>query len=110
PLLHYSFSRLHLKIASLLQRHLLQYSLPHSPVFCLPPISSLFPYTTLFRSPLSVARTLLIGVFDPTDLLKISVIPANSNTARTGPPAITPVPGAAGFINTLPELNCPVIV
>lgn len=46
---------------------------------------------------------MLIGVFDPNDLLKISVIPANSSTARTGPPAITPVPGAAGFINTLPE-------
>ena len=37
---------------------------------------------------------MLIGVLDPNDLLKISVIPANSNTARTGPPAITPVPGA----------------
>ena len=47
-----------------------------------------------FCKPFNVARTMLIGVFEPNDLLKISVIPANSNTARTGPPAITPVPGA----------------
>ena len=35
---------------------------------------------------------MLIGVFDPKDLERISPIPANSSTARTGPPAITPVP------------------
>ena len=45
---------------------------------------------------------MLIGVLEPNDLLKISVIPASSNTARTGPPAITPVPGAAGLIKTRP--------
>jgi hypothetical protein len=31
----------------------------------------------------------------------MSLMPANSTTARTAPPAITPVPGEAGFINTL---------
>ena len=48
---------------------------------------------------------MLIGVFDPKDFDKISCTPANSNTARTGPPAITPVPAEAGFNNTLPEPN-----
>ncbi len=28
-------------------------------------------------------------------------MPASSRTARIGPPAMTPVPGAAGFMNTL---------
>jgi hypothetical protein len=40
-------------------------------------------------------------VFDPNDLDKISLIPANSSTALTGPPALTPVPLTAGFNNTL---------
>src|SRR5699024_451951 len=35
--------------------------------------------------------------------------PASSSTARTGPPEITPVPSAAGFINTLPEPKRPLI-
>src|SRR5690625_2736702 len=39
----------------------------------------------------------------------MSPTPANSNTARTGPPEITPVPSAAGFINTLPEPKRPLI-
>ena len=49
------------------------------------------------------------GVFEPRDFDKIFEIPDNSNTARTGPPAITPVPGAAGLINTEPAPNCPMI-
>src|SRR5690625_6830779 len=50
---------------------------------------------------------MLIGVFAPNDFVKISSIPANSRTARTGPPEITPVPSAAGFIKTFPEPNLP---
>jgi len=60
-------------------------------------------------NPSSVARTMFTGVFEPRDFDKIFEIPANSNTARTGPPAITPVPGAAGLINTEPAPNCPMI-
>src|SRR5699024_6646615 len=56
-----------------------------------------------------VARIMLIGLFEPSDFVKISPTPANSNTARTGPPEITPVPSAAGFISTLPDPNCPFI-
>ena len=52
---------------------------------------------------------MLIGVFEPSDFVKISPTPANSNTARTGPPAITPVPSAAGFNKTLPAPKRPII-
>lgn len=56
-----------------------------------------------------VARTTLHGLLERRDLVRMSLIPATSITARTGPPAITPVPGAAGFISTLPAPNLPTI-
>ena len=59
--------------------------------------------------PLIVARTILIGEFDPSDLDRMFWIPASSTTARTGPPAITPVPSTAGFKNTRPPPWTPVI-
>ena len=36
-------------------------------------------------------------------------MPASSSTARTPPPAMTPVPGEAGFRNTRPEPKTPVV-
>ena len=39
---------------------------------------------------------------DPSDLESTSWIPAHSKTARTGPPAITPVPADAGRRSTTP--------
>ena len=56
-----------------------------------------------------VARTMLIGVRLPMHLERISLMPASSSTARTGPPAITPVPSAAGRRNTSPAPYVPVI-
>ena len=53
---------------------------------------------------------MLLGLEDPKDLVKMLRTPTNSNTARTGPPAITPVPYAAGFKNTRPAPNFPVTV
>jgi len=50
---------------------------------------------------------MLIGVLEPIHLEIISEYPANSTTARTGPPAIIPVPCDAGLINTCPEPNLP---
>src|SRR5690606_2388644 len=44
----------------------------------------------------TVAWTMLIALEEPSDLDSTSWMPAHSSTARTGPPAITPVPGAAG--------------
>src|SRR3954452_20995432 len=54
-------------------------------------------------SPVTVALTRLIGFWVPSDLLRMSWIPASSSTARTPPPAMTPVPGEAGLRNTRPE-------
>src|SRR3954468_5217598 len=44
---------------------------------------------------------------DPSDLLRMSWIPAHSSTARAEPPAITPVPGAAGRSSTTPAAFSP---
>ena len=39
---------------------------------------------------------------EPSDLASTSWMPASSRMARAAPPAITPVPGAAGFSSTRP--------
>ena len=53
------------------------------------------------------ACTMLIGFDEPIDFDRMSLIPAASTTARTGPPAMTPVPGAAGFSSTRPAPSSP---
>ena len=53
-------------------------------------------------SPSIVARTMLCGLVEPRLLVRMSVMPAHSSTARTGPPAMTPVPVAAGLSSTRP--------
>ena len=55
----------------------------------------------------TVACTMLIALDEPSDLLSTSWMPAHSSTARTGPPAITPVPGAAGRSRTTPAAFSP---
>src|SRR5438270_1065428 len=45
----------------------------------------------------SVARTVLMGLLVPCDLVRMSFMPADSMTARIAPPEMTPVPGAAGL-------------
>src|ERR687891_1133551 len=59
--------------------------------------------------PAIVAFTRLIGFWVPSDLERMSWIPASSSTARTPPPAITPVPGEAGLSSTRPEPKTPVV-
>ena len=54
-----------------------------------------------------MAWTMLIWLDEPSDLLSTSWMPAHSRTARTGPPAITPVPGAAGRSMTTPAAFSP---
>src|SRR5579883_373884 len=49
----------------------------------------------------TVAITTLIGLFVPRHLVRMSWMPASSSTARMEPPAITPVPGAAGLSSTV---------
>src|SRR5690606_9015219 len=55
----------------------------------------------------TVAWTMLIALSEPSDLLSTSWIPAHSRTARTGPPAMTPVPGLAGRSRTTPAAASP---
>src|SRR4051794_12734668 len=55
----------------------------------------------------TVAPTMLRALDEPSDLLSTSCTPAHSRTARTGPPAITPVPGAAGLSSTTPAAASP---
>ena len=43
----------------------------------------------------------------PCDFVSTSLIPADSSTARTPPPAMSPVPGDAGFSSTFPAPNLP---
>ena len=50
---------------------------------------------------LIVAVAIFNFVLEPSDLLEISRTPANSKTALTAPPAISPVPALAGLIKTL---------
>src|SRR4051794_23354047 len=52
------------------------------------------------RSAAIVARTRLIGFWLPRLFESTSWIPASSSTARTPPPAITPVPAEAGLSST----------
>src|SRR5919108_3200046 len=56
-----------------------------------------------------VAFSTLCGLFEPRVLVRMSCTPAASSTGRTAPPAMTPVPGTAGFRNTRPAPKWPVI-
>ena len=62
-----------------------------------------------------VAVAMFSLVRDPSDFDKISLIPASSRTARTAPPAITPLPATAGFKKTfaaplLPVTSCWIVL
>src|SRR5215216_1934777 len=57
----------------------------------------------------TVAFTRLIGFWLPRDFESTSLMPASSSTARTPPPAITPVPGDAGLSKTRPDPKMPVV-
>jgi hypothetical protein len=55
-----------------------------------------------------VAFTTLCAVVEPRLLVRMFWIPAAVITARTAPPAMTPVPSEAGFSRTMPDPNWPV--
>src|SRR5688572_27135277 len=62
-------------------------------------------YCSAVRSSLSasnVALTTLCGLAVPSDLVRMFWMPADSRMARTGPPAMTPVPSEAGLSRTCP--------
>src|SRR5579859_7655265 len=56
---------------------------------------------------LMVAFTTLCGLCEPIDLVSTLGIPQACTTARTGPPAMTPVPSGAGLSSTNPAPNRP---
>ena len=78
---------------------------PHISFRVLPLSAAIFLASIMLSNPEKTALTMLMLFFVPRDLLKISVTPTASITARTGPPAITPVPGAAGLSITFALLN-----
>src|SRR5687767_14302608 len=55
-----------------------------------------------------VARTTLCGFVEPNTLVRTSFTPTACITARTAPPAITPVPSEAGFTSTRPAPYSPI--
>ena len=68
-----------------------------------------------FLSPSTVAFAMLIGFVVPRLLASTSRMPASSSTARTPPPAMTPVPSLAGRRNTRaapnwPRISCVIVV
>src|SRR3990172_8191118 len=55
--------------------------------------------------PSMLALTTFPGFREPSDLVTASFTPASSSTARTPPPTMSPVPGAAGLISTREALK-----
>ena len=51
---------------------------------------------------------MLMAFEEPIDFDRMSRMPAHSTTARTGPPAMTPVPGDAGFSRTTAAESSPI--
>src|SRR6266496_2027172 len=54
-----------------------------------------------------VACTMLMAFEEPRLFESTSWMPAHSSTARTGPPAMTPVPALAGLSSTTPAASSP---
>src|SRR5699024_258143 len=75
----------------------------------LPRFSATDSALTRPHRPAKVADTTLMGLLERIDLARMSLMPAASMTARTGPPAIMPVPGAAGLSSTAPAPYLPTI-
>src|SRR5436190_3714344 len=75
---------------------------------CLPRRRATSKGSFIFSNPSKVARTTLCGFVEPRTFVRTSRTPAARITARTAPPAITPVPCEAGFISTRPEPNRPI--
>src|SRR5206468_12926323 len=76
-------------------------------IACLPRFCATSSRLFSMRSALIVARTTLCGFELPRHFVRMSWMPALSTTARTAPPAITPVPSLAGFKKTRPAPKCP---
>src|SRR5207253_2415428 len=67
----------------------------------IPRISPMVSAERRLLSAAIVAMTTLTGLVLPSDFERMSLMPADSTTARTEPPAMTPVPLEAGRSSTL---------
>src|SRR5690242_17277335 len=67
----------------------------------IPRFAAISPAVDVASSAFNVARTRLYGLVEPWHLASTLVTPTTSQTARIGPPAMMPVPSAAGCMNTL---------
>src|SRR5215207_1109550 len=76
---------------------------------CLPRRRATSNGSFMLTRPSKVARTTLCGLPEPSTLVRTSWTPAACMTARTAPPAMTPVPSEAGFIRTRPAPCRPMI-
>src|SRR5438093_2446881 len=90
----------------------LHHALAHgrSSATVLPRSAATAPGSFSWVSAAIVARTMLCGLFEPMHLVSTLLTPASSTTARTPPPAMTPVPADAGFSSTSPAPKRPVTV
>src|SRR4028118_669650 len=79
----------------------------HSVIFT-PLACSMSALVRSLCSPSTVAWTRLTEVVEPSAFVSTSLIPASSSTARTPPPAITPVPSEAGLRRTSELSNLPI--
>src|SRR5579863_8160671 len=77
--------------------------LPYNSCAVLPRISATLSRLFSCFSASNVALITLCGLVVPMDFVSTFCTPADVITARTAPPAITPVPSGAGFSRTLPE-------
>src|SRR5437016_4701814 len=90
----------------------LHHALAHdrSSATVLPRSAATAPGSFSWVSAAIVARTMLCGLLEPMHLVSTLLTPASSTTARTPPPAMTPVPADAGFSSTSPAPKRPVTV
>src|SRR5574340_726789 len=79
----------------------------HSSSAALPRMAATSLRSRSFFKASNVARTTLCGLVVPMDLVITFCTPAEVMTARTAPPAMTPVPSGAGFSSTMPEPKRP---
>src|SRR5262245_2637868 len=73
----------------------------------LPRSRATIPGSLSIPSAANDARTTLCGLAEPSDFVNTLLMPADSTTARTAPPAMMPVPSGAGFSSTDPAPNRP---
>src|SRR5580704_15514868 len=79
----------------------------YSSCTCLPRAAATSPRSRNCTRASKVALTTLCGLAEPRLLVRMFCTPTEVMTARTAPPAMTPVPSGAGFNSTWPDPKRP---